>query len=294
MKKMLLVLIGLLILISCTKKDIENNKINLLVTILPQLEFVQSVAGKNIEIHALIPPGGSPATYEPKPEDLKKIENADIYFMIGHLPFEKSFRDRIKSLNPDLKIINTSEMVNLHYFGKEAKHKHARENHNSKDIDPHIWLSPKAVKQQINKIVESLSSIDADNKSIYKKNGQIYKAKLDSLDNFLSKKLSTLKNRKLMVFHPAWGYFARDYDLEQIPIEHKGKEPTSKELQNLIKKAKKENIRVIFVQSQFDKSIAGAIAKNIDGIVVDINPLAADYLANMRKIGNTIHAELRK
>lgn len=286
--KKIFIIFFVIALLSCAKNEQHSEKINVLVTILPQKEFVESVAGKNVDIHVLVPPGNNPASYEPNPDDLQKIEQADIYFLIGHLPFERSHREKIQNLNTKLQIVNTSREIDLRYFGTKEKHNHSED----KMIDPHTWTSPLSVKKQITIIQRTLSKFDPARAAQYKKNSIEYQSKLDSLHINIQKELKNLKNRNLMVFHPAWGYFARDFNLHQIAIEQDGKEPTSKQLHDLIRKAKTENIRVIFVQKQFDERVAKAIAENIDGVVVAIDPLAADYLSNMKKLGETISGNL--
>jgi zinc transport system substrate-binding protein len=286
------------------KEAINEDKINVIVSILPQVTFVEKVGGNLVNVRELIPPGGSPATYEPKPGDLIAIESADIYFRIGHIQFEKSHINKFNNLNPSLKIIDTSQTTNLRYFSDSEEHSHDDENedaHNlneefhdddDRDIDPHVWLSPIEVKKQIDIIAQTLSDYDPKNSQIYIKNANNFKAELDNLNLELDSKLNQLKTNKLMVFHPAWGYLARDYGLEQIAIEESGKEPTTEQLIALINKAKEEDINVIFVQSQFNKNIAESIASEIDAVVVSIDPLAKDYVNNLFSIAQTIEENL--
>ena len=259
----------------------SQNKINVIVSILPQKAFVKAVGGNYVNVVELIPPGGSPVTYDPKPNDLINVEKADVYFKVGHIPFEKSHTDKLVALNPDMKIVDISKNVKLIYVGKN-------EEHSDNAIDPHIWLSPIEVKKQVDAIAEAFSEIDPKNAAEYNLNAVNFKKELDDLHTELEGKFAELKTNKLLVFHPSWGYFADDYGLEQISIENEGKEPTAKQLQELIDKAEEEEIKVIFVQSQFNKDIAESIAKEIDAVVVSINPLSEDYLNNLGNVGETI------
>ncbi len=258
----------------------NQDKLDVIVSILPQKAFVKAVGGEHVNVKELIPPGGSPATYEPKPSDLVNVEKADIYFRVGYIPFEKSHADKFASLNPNLEIIDTSVNVELRYFGEA--------------VDPHVWLSPMQVKKQVDIIAESLSEIDPGNTDEYMKNAEDFKKEMDDLHDELELKFRELKTDKLMVFHPAWGYFTDEYGLEQIAIEHDGKEPTVKQLQYLIDAAREENIRVIFIQSQFNRAIAESIADELDAVVVPINPLSDDYVNNLRNIATTITEHLNK
>ena len=96
-----------------------------------------------------------------------------------------------------------------------------------------------------------------------------------------------------MAFHPAWSYFAREYGLEQLPIEVEGKAPNPANLKKIIDIARKENIRIIFVQEQFDTNSARAVAAEIGGQVVKIDPLGLDWLENMRRIAQTLGDALK-
>jgi len=301
MKIRYLITIGILILavllVGCQKETVtqSQDKLNVIVSILPQKAFVKAVGGDHVNVKELIPPGGSPATYEPKPSDLVNVEKADIYFRSGHIPFEKSHAEKFASLNPNMKIVDTSVNVELRHFGEHEEHTHEHEEElHHEGVDPHIWLSPVQVKKQVEVIADTLSEIDPDNSEEYMKNAENFKKELDELHNELELKFRELKTNKLMVFHPAWGYFADEYGLEQIAIEQDGKEPIAKQLQHLIDEAREENIKVIFVQSQFNKEIAESIASEIDAVVVPINPLSDDYINNLRNVATTITEHLIK
>jgi zinc transport system substrate-binding protein len=280
-------LVGILILalfaVSCSQvpQEQKDEKLDVIVSILPQKAFVETVGGDLVNVKELIPPGGSPATYEPKPSDLASIEEADIYFRIGHISFEKSHIEKFAGLNPDMKIVDTSINVQLRYF-------------ENVDIDPHVWLSPMQVKKQVDIIAQTLSQEDPANANIYNSNAEKFKKELDALHSEIDSKFDKLKTDKLMVFHPSWGYFADEYGLEQIAIEQSGKEPTAQELQHMIERAKEKDIKVIFVQSQFNKEIAESVAEEVGAVVVLIDPLSEDYINNLRNVATTIAESLNK
>ncbi len=306
-----LMVLGVYYIVNIPQKTQVEEKLNVIVSILPQKAFVEAVGGNFVNVKELIPPGGSPATYEPRPGDLANVEKADLYFRIGYIPFEKSHAGKFASLNPNMKIIDTSLNVELRYFGKHEEYtyeqeeepeeefrendldRHEENNHHHKGVDPHIWLSPIQVKKQVNIIRETLSQEDPQNSDLYQKNAENFKKKLDELHIELNAIFKELKTDKLMVFHPAWGYFADEYNLEQIAIEQDGKEPTAKQLQYIIDLAKEENIKVIFVQKQFDKEIAQSIAEQIGATIIPIDPLSEDYLNNLRIVATKISESLK-
>ncbi len=300
-------LIGILALISYlffldNKNLSENNKkLQIIVTILPQKAFIKAVGGSLVDVKELVPPGGSPHTYDLKPSDLVAVERANIYFLNGYLPFEKSNRNKFIDLNPDLKIVDTSRNVKLRYFSEAKReeenvkfaHEERAENHNHEGVDPHIWLSPMQVKKQIEVIEKTLSKEDPANSSFYQKNAKNFKKQLDNLHEEIKKEFQKLKTDRFMVFHPAWGYLADEFGLQQIAIEEDGKEPTIKQLKKLIDIAKKEKIKVIFVQAQNTKKIAQSMAEEIDGIIVSIDPLSLDYINNLKKVAFAINNSLK-
>ena len=226
-----------LFMVGCSQvvQEQTDEKIDVVVSILPQKAFVEKVGGDLVNVKELIPPGGSPATYEPKPSDLASVEKADIYFRVGYIPFEKSHADKLAGLNPDMKIVDTSVNVDLRYFGV-----HEEDEHNHKGVDPHIWLSPIQVKKQVDVIAQTLAQVDKANADTYTTNSEKFKKELDDLHSEIESEFDELKTDKLMVFHPAWGYFADEYGLEQVAIEESGKEPTAQELQKMIDEAREE------------------------------------------------------
>jgi zinc transport system substrate-binding protein len=283
----LLILGGIALFNLFSKRDNFHNqdskeRLNILVSVLPQKAFVEAVAGDLAQVQVLIPPGGSPATYELKPNDLVNIEKADIYFRVGHISFEQANLNKIIGLNKKLKVVNTSRDIKLRHFKSSGA------------IDPHTWVAPREVEKQVDIIEQTLREVDPQHEDIYQQNADKFKKKLAELDMFLKKTFSSLKNNKIMVFHPSWGYLADDYGLEQIAIEKSGKDPTAEQLKMIIDKAKRENIKVIFIQSQFNKDIAQSIAKEIGATVIAIDPLAENYLDNLKNVAEIIAQNLGK
>lgn len=290
-------------------KPSVTNTMQITVSILPQKYFVEQIGGQYTSVNVLVPPDANPATYEPKPEQLQRLSQAAVYFRIG-VPVEKAWMDKIASANPDMSIVDTRRGVDLRSI--DAHQHHDGHQHHSSDgeamkaaspqngeienienPDPHIWLSPKRVKVQAQTIYETLAKINPENSTAYQQNLDEFLAKVEELDAYIQNKLSGLENRKFMVFHPSWGYFAADYNLEMIPIEIGGQEPSAAEMANLIKTAKQENIKVIFAQPQFDTEDAKTIATEINGEVLLLDPLAPNWSENLRDVADTF-AEVMK
>lgn len=274
---LLLVLVLVIVLAGCASPATPStpSKLNLTVSIVPQKYFVERVGGEYVQVSVMVPPGASPATYEPKPEQLTALSKAAAYVSIG-VPFELAWMDRIKAANSKMLIVDTTQVP-----GRIPK-------------DPHIWLSPKLVKVQAQTIADALINLDPAHQAAYEANLKKFHADIDALDGDIRKTLENIKTKKFIVFHPAWGYFARDYGLEQIPIEVGGQEPSAAELGKVISTAKANDIKVVFVQPEFRTHDAETIAKEIGGKVVPISPLAPDWLSNMRLVAKTFADVLGK
>lgn len=283
-------------------------------SILPTKYFVEQIAGDSVDINVMVEKGADPHTYEPKPNQMKNLENSTLYFAVG-IDFEHAWLDRFKKSYPNLVIVNTADGIEKirmtahehedhdHEAHNDSKHKNnnheadhghdvhhdkhkdheAHEHHSHDGLDPHIWLDPILVKTQAKTIADSLIKAFPANKDLYSKNLEKFISNLDELDKFINKKLANAKNHSFIVYHPSWGYFAKRYNLKQIPIEIEGKEPKISDLSELIKEAKEEKIKVIFVAPQFSKKSANLIAKQTNANVVEIDQLPENWDDSMRK-----------
>ncbi len=285
MKKSLIVLFAIAVAFYFVSANAEEtDKYTVFTSILPQEYFVERIGESLVKVQALVTPGSSPATYEPTPRQIAALSEAKVFFRIG-VPFENTFIPKVEGAAEGLRIVDTREGIALR---KMKAHRLKKGN------DPHIWLSPRLVKVQARTIADALIEADPAGKVNYEKNLAAFLEDLDALDTTLADALAPVKGKTLMVFHPAWGYFADAYGLEQEPIELEGKDPSGPQLARIIEMAKNEAVRVIFVQPQFSKSSAMRVAEAIGGVVVSINPLARDYIANLERVADTVRKALQK
>ena len=285
----LIVLAVIMLFPGCGKKEEAiSGKINVFTSIMPQKYFVERIGGERVNVSVLVLPGKSPATYEPSPDQVISLAKADLFFSIG-VAFEKAFIPSIAESLKSLKIVDTSHGIKKRNI---ESHDHdeddEEEDHKSGAPDPHIWMSPVLVKQQVLNIYNALVEKDPEGKDYYKKGYETFAADLDKADAELRKVLAPFKGSTLFVFHPAFGYFADEYGLKQEAIETGGKEPSPSVLESIIKKAKADKVKVIFVQPEFSQKSAGAIAKAIGGSVITLNPLNPDYLNNLLNIAEEV------
>jgi zinc transport system substrate-binding protein len=278
-KTNILILIAAL-LAGCNNNENQNEKIRIAVSILPQEYFVSKIAGDIFEINVLIPPGASPATYEPTPKQLASLSKTDLYLRLGHTGFEMAWMEKLASANDNMTLVDLSPGIELiiedamHGHGHGHAHDHS---HHAGGVDPHIWLSPKNVMVIAKNIHQVLSSGYPEHRETFNSNLEVFLHELDTLDRYISHELSGLRSKSFFTYHPSLSYFARDYNLEQHPMELGGKTPSSAHLKKLIDTALEKDIRVIFLQMQYDQKNAEVLAKETGAEIVQINPLAIEW-----------------
>ncbi len=252
----------------------NNTRIDVVVTILPAMDFVKHVGGDRVRVTVIVPPGVSPHIYEPRPEQLKQASTAKLYFMVGSgMKLEQNLVVKIRAINPDIKIVNISKGVTI------------IEN------DPHVWNAPANAKLMVENICEALVQIDPGHAEYYINNANAYSGELDALDYYFHRKLDQFDNRAFLAYHPAFGYLAMQYNLTQIAVERGGKEPTARAIKDCIDLARRYNLHYVFVAPQFTTVQCEAIAREIGGEIAPMDPLPANYTANMRQIADLLAEE---
>ncbi|HEO99583.1 MAG: zinc ABC transporter substrate-binding protein [Campylobacterales bacterium] len=289
MKKLLLIITLLTSYLSANIKTV--------VSILPQKTFVEAIGGEKVEVSLMVMPGNSPHTYEPKPSQMKEITKADLYFKIG-VEFEEVWLEKFSNLNPRMKIVDLAKGIEKQPMQAHAHHdEHEEEEHRDahaahehhETLDPHIWTAPDNVLTIADSIYIALSKEDPENASYYKKNLEAFIAQVKETDETIKKILAdTPEHAAFMVFHPAWGYFAKAYKLEQLPVEIEGKAPKPQELMQLIKEAKENGVKAIFTQPEFSDATAKLISKELGIKVIKVSPLAPDWSQNLINLANAI------
>jgi len=301
-----------------------NANVNAIVSVLPQETFVKKIGGDKVNVSLMVQQGQSPHTYEPKPSQMKDISKADIYFAID-VEFEDVWLKKFQNQNKKMVVIDMDEGIEKiemkehshddddhhdehsdhkehdehdhekhadhseHDHEEHAQHEEEEEEHHHEGKDPHIWTSPTNVKVIAKTIYKNLVKIDKENQAYYKNNLNKFLKEIETTDKKIKLLLKdTPKHTKFMVFHPAWGYFAKDYDLTQFAIESGGKNPKPKQLAYLIDEAKEENVKAIFTAPEFSTSAAKQIANEVGVPVVTISPLSADWSNNLIKLAKSI------
>lgn len=268
-------------LYSCGSNESEPTKDVVAVSIQPQKYLVSKIADTLLDVVVMVPPGASPATWEPTPAQMKSLNYAKIYFRIGHIGFEQAWMGRITEINEGLNVVDLSAQEGIDLIQVDYQHG----DHSHVGIDPHIWLSPSRMEIMARTVYHQLSQLLPEHKAYLRSNYEELQWEIKNADRMIRKELDNYRGRAFLIFHPSLSYFAKDYSLRQYPIELEGKEPTPSHMRQIIDQAEKENLRTIFVQEEFDRRNAGVIADEIDGKVIQINPLSEDWANEVTSIG---------
>lgn len=276
------ILLPLAIAISCrTRVEVKTDKPNVVVSILPVKYFVERIADSLVRIDVLVPPGSSPEAFEPEPQQMKNLFKADAYFAIGLLDFEKAILPKIKGTNAHLLIANLSDSTRL----IEGECSHGEHNHG---VDPHIWLSPVEAKNMAGIIYRSLSSKYPGYSERFLGNYTHFIGEINSTIDSAKAILANSPTRSFLIFHPALGYFARDFGLSQISIEDEGKTPSASKMLHIIAEAKRAGVKNVLIQSQFDMRNAEVVARELGGKVLPINPLGENWRESVLGIAKMV------
>jgi zinc transport system substrate-binding protein len=286
-----------LIITSCQKdaqSANEENPLIVTVSILPQAYFVEQIAGEAVSINVMVGPGEEAHTYEPSPEQMKTLSSSQIFFSIG-VEYEKTWIPRFEDINPELTVIDSAAGIKRIPMTDDHTHDEESEKRDEEDrMDPHVWLSPQNGKLIAQNMLTALTELAPEQADNFEENFDELIADIDALDARIQATLSNSEGRAFMVFHPAWGYFAHQYNLEQIPVQVGGQDPSVSELAELVERAREEDIRVIFIQPTFSSTNAEAIADEIGGEVAVVDPLARDWLSNLEKAAEAFASAMNR
>ena len=251
------------------------------VTIAPLTEMVGAITGGDFRVEVLVPAGASPETFEPTPRQVIALNSAQAVFSVGLLDFERALTSRIDTPS---KVVDLSRGIEPR--AGSCAHEHHGHRH-AHGIDPHVWTSPRQLLKMAANAYEAISVLYPDSVK-YRTNYFRYRDKLRHLDAWCAKACAASERRCFVVFHPALTYYARDYGIEQISVEHEGKEPSARQLGEVIERARQSGVQRVFYQSQFPRSTVEIVASDIGAECAEIDPLAADVTDNIIRITRLI------
>lgn len=292
----LLLLSSCLLVAACTGRASRSNngdeeKPVITVTLEPQRYFTEAIAGDKFKVVSMVPKGSSPETYDPVPQQLVSLGDSKAYFRIGYIGFEQTWMERLMNNTPHIQVFDTSKGIDLILNNGDHDHGHGHGPHDGHThaVEPHVWNSTANALIIAGNTYKALSQLDKANDAYYMARYDSLCQRIQHTDSLIRQQLSAPEAAKaFMIYHPALSYFARDYGLHQISIEEGGKEPSPAHLKDLIDLCKEEDVRVIFVQPEFDKRNAETIAQQTGTKVVPINPLSYDWEEEMLNVAKAL------
>lgn len=288
MKHFLFFLSSIILWAACgSSRQEEKNAIS--VSILPERYFVEQIAGDRVKVNVMVPPGANPASLDLNIKQLQTLYDSRLYFAIGHLPFEVTTLYPLLASKEVPRLIRLSDGMQL----EEGSCHHAKETaQNAHNIDPHVWMSPANARIMADKIYAVLSECFPDDKDFFTQKYRQFLTEIDSIDQKAKRIIATKKHRTFLIYHPALTYFAKEYGMKQIAIENEGKEPNPSHVKAIIDTCRNQNIRIVFIQNQFDISNATTIAQEIGGEVIPIDPLAENWREEMTRLLDVINKKM--
>ena len=305
MKKLSLTIITVFLLLTFANLSVGAADAAVAVTIVPQIEMLEAIAGERVEVVEMIPKGFSPANYSPSPSEMRAFSEASIYFSIGVPADIQNILPRAEERS-DLEVVKLFERIEAkyphRYFGEEDADEHNEGGDQEEDADhghshaggrdPHIWLSPARTSYMVEIMRDELIEILPEYETEFKENADQYLEKLAAVDRKNKELLSSYKGESILVYHPSFGYFTEHYGLKMLSIEKDGKEPGPQHLQQIIENAKEQGIQNVFYQAEIDSTKTRAVAEELNGEIVKLNPLAENYLENLEKMASEMAAVL--
>ena len=279
MRKIYIALLIAILCGGCTSRQADGEP--LYVSILPLRSLVQGIVGDDFDVEVLVPPGASPETFEPTPRQFVGLNKARMVFNVGLIDFETTLLAKIED---QAKVVNLSRGIEL--IAGTCSHGSHGHTH-THGIDPHVWTSPRALQKMAENAYEAIRKAYPDSVK-YETNYRLLQQELKALDERTAARIAACGVEYFIIYHPALTYYARDYGLRQIAIEADGKEPSAKQLTQLIRQAREDGVRRILYQSQFPASAVEVIARDIDAEYAEVDPLREDVIANIEEITGII------
>jgi zinc transport system substrate-binding protein len=286
--KIFFYLLIFLTLISCGPGMSDSGTRVITVSIAPFKYFIEEIADKDFKVNVMVPPGADPHTYEPFPEQINQLRKSIGYISNGYMGFEMNWLDRFYETNRKMKKLSLGDKIELVVSG------HRHEGGHIEGADPHYWVSPKCAGIMALSVKDFLCDLNPSQKEKYEKNYTGLISKINETDGKAREFFSGIRNRSFMIYHPNLAYLARDYGLEEIPVEYEGKEPPPSRMRELIDLAREKGLKTIFVQREYDTKNAKAIAGEIGAEIKIIDPLSDDWYKATNDIIEALHSSLIK
>ena len=278
MQKIATFIICALLIVGCTTKS-DSDKKTIFVTITPMQSIIEEITAGDFDVEVIVPKGASPETFEPTPKQVTSFSDAELIFSTGLIDFEQSLVERISG---DAEVVNLSNGIEL--IAGSCSHGNHQHKHG---VDPHIWTSPRALRTMVTNAHKAIMAHYPDSVKYTEATGRLLE-RINKLDNYCATRIKAEGVEAMMIYHPAYTYYARDYGIEQIAIEHDGKEPSLRQTTALIEKAKEHGVKAILRQPQYSEDKVRAIANDAGAEIITTDPLAEDILGEIERVTEII------
>jgi zinc transport system substrate-binding protein len=278
MQKIATFIICTLLIVGCATKN-DNHKKTIYVTITPMQSIVEEITAGDFEVEVIVPKGASPETFEPTPKQVTSFSDAEFIFSTGLIDFEQSL---VKRISGDAEVVNLSKDIEL--IAGSCSHGNHQHKHG---VDPHIWTSPRALRTMVTNAHDAIMAHYPDSVKYTEATERLLE-RIGELDTYCAARIEEAGVEAMMIYHPAYTYYARDYGIEQIAIEHDGKEPSLRQTTALIEKAKEHGVKAILRQPQYSEDKVRAIANDAGAEIITTDPLSEDILAEIERVTEII------
>ena len=278
MQKIATFIICTLLVVGCASKS-DGDKKTIYVTITPMQAIVEEITEGDFNVEVIVPKGASPETFEPTPKQVTAFSDAEFIFSTGLIDFEQSL---VKRISGSAELVNLSKGIEL--IAGSCSHGNHQHKHG---VDPHIWTSPRVLRTMVTNAHNAIMAHYPDSVKYTEATERLLE-RIAELDNYCATRIETEGVEALMIYHPAYTYYARDYSIKQIAIEHDGKEPSLRQTTALIDKAKEHGVRVILRQPQYSEDKVRAIAKDCGAEIITTDPLSEDILSEIERVTEII------
>lgn len=278
MQKITTLLICALLIVGCGTKNVDSKK-TIYVTITPMHALIEEITQGDFNVEVIVPKGASPETFEPTPKQVTAFSDAEFIFSTGLIDFEQSL---VKRISGSAELVNLSEGIEL--IAGSCSHGNHQHKHG---VDPHIWTSPRALRTMVTHAHDAIIAHYPDSVKYTEATERLLE-RIAALDNYCAARIEAAGVGAIMIYHPAYTYYARDYDIEQIAIEHDGKEPSLRQTTALIERAKEHGIRTILRQPQYSEDKVRAIASDAGAEIITTDPLSEDIIGEIERVTDII------
>ena len=258
-----------------------TQKLRVITSISVLRDMAQQVGGERVQVVSLIPPGADVHTFQLVPKDLAQVIDTDVIIFNGRgleVPVEEAVGNTV---TPGVPLVELSEKLESEVLGTKGEESY-------EDLydqgNPHLWLNVRFAMTYVEAIRDVFIEVDPAGASVYAANATRYLSELGELDREIEAQVGSIpeERRKLVTFHDAFPYFARRYGLELVGVVIKspGREPSAKEMENLLDEIRGTGIPTVYVEPQFNPRILELLASDAGVQVMKLYSDALDEVAN--------------